>query len=131
LSGRRVNVVHFMTRFLNRSLENKRAITAPHGSGPHMICLHKLKGEPFWINPDQIGFIEGARESVVTMLDGHHIVASETPEEIAVAVRQHRAQVRALAKRLLLEGFGTGTEPPVVATASSGRLLRALPDTEH
>ena len=29
------------------------------------------------------------------------------------------------------QGFGTGTEPPVVATASSGRLLRALPDTEH
>jgi uncharacterized protein YlzI (FlbEa/FlbD family) len=95
-----------------------------------MICLHKLKGEPFWINPDQIAFVEGGRESVVTMLDGRHLVARDTPEEIAVAVRQHRAEVRALAKRLLAEGFGAGTGTPVVAASASGRVLRALPDAE-
>jgi uncharacterized protein YlzI (FlbEa/FlbD family) len=95
-----------------------------------MIRLHKLKGDPFWINPDQIAFVEGGRESVVTMLDGRHLVASDTPEEIAVAVRQHRAEVRALAKRLLAEGFGTGDEAPA-ATAANGRILRALPDMEH
>jgi uncharacterized protein YlzI (FlbEa/FlbD family) len=95
-----------------------------------MICLHKLKGDPFWINPDQIAFVEGGRESVVTMLDGRHLVARDTPEEIAVAVRQHRAQVRALAKRILAEGFGVGSEPPVVAGPTIGRVLRALPDAE-
>lgn len=62
-----------------------------------MICVHKLKGEEVWINPDLIAFVEGRHETRLTFLDGHHVIVSDPPAAIAEAVRTHRAQVLALA----------------------------------
>jgi uncharacterized protein YlzI (FlbEa/FlbD family) len=89
-----------------------------------VICLHKLKGELLWINPDQIIFVEGNRESVVTLLDGKHVVSSDTPEQIAEAVIEHRARILAAAGRIM---NATATPPDVTTT---DRHLRSVPSSE-
>jgi uncharacterized protein YlzI (FlbEa/FlbD family) len=101
-----------------------------------VICIHKLKGEPLWINPDQIAFVEGGRDCIVTMLDGRHLVTSDSPEDIARAMRLHRAQILALAGRLSTEELAA-LLPPVPsetgepdASAIGGRYLRSVPSKE-
>ena len=82
-----------------------------------MICVHKLKGEDLWVNPDHIAFVESAHtgnDTLLTLTDGRHVVVATPPAEIAEQVRLHRAQVLALAFRLEAEA------PP--------RHLRPVPD---
>lgn len=88
-----------------------------------MITVHKLKGEEMWVNPDLIAFIEGGHESRLTFLDGHHIIISDDPEDVAEAVRLHRARVLALAFHFAEDGVGGQT---TVAT----RRLKTVPDPE-
>lgn len=83
-----------------------------------MILLHKLKGEPLWLNPDLVAFAEGDADTVVTLLDGRHLVVSERPEAIADALREHRAATLARAFQLHADGITAAT-------------LRLVPDTEE
>lgn len=69
-----------------------------------MILLHKLKGESLWLNPDLVAFAEGNHDTIVTLLDGRHLVVSESPEEVALAVREHRAATLALAFQIHADG---------------------------
>lgn len=69
-----------------------------------MILLHKLKGEPLWLNPDLIAFAEGNHDTVVTLMDGRHMIVSESPEDVANAVRGHRAAVLATAFQIHADG---------------------------
>lgn len=92
-----------------------------------MICVHKLKGESLWINPDLIVFVEGVHESVITLIDGKHVIASDTPDQIADAVRTHRARIFAMSARLSdAEVFN----PPTAPDKSSVRNLRPVPDAQ-
>lgn len=101
-----------------------------------MICIHKLKGEPLWINPDQIAFVEGGRDCIVTMLDGRHLVTSDTPEDIARAMRLHRAQILALAGSLSTDEFAMALPSSAPdsgesdVTTAGGRYLRSVPSQE-
>lgn len=90
-----------------------------------MIRVHKLKGEPLWINPDQIVFVEGGHESVITLVGGEHVITRDTPEQVAEAVREHRAKILVLASRLIDD-----TAPGGDDVAEVRRLLRSLPDQE-
>jgi flagellar protein FlbD len=91
-----------------------------------VICVHKLKGEPLWINPDQIVFVEGGHESVITLVDGKHVITRDTPEVVAAAVREHRAKILALASRLI-----DHTAPGGDDVAEVRRFLRSVPDLEQ
>ena len=62
-----------------------------------MIKVHKLKGEEIWVNPELLAFIDEGHQSVITLVDGSHIVVSEKPEEIAEIICEHRARILALA----------------------------------
>ncbi|MEZ5406511.1 MAG: flagellar FlbD family protein [Acidimicrobiales bacterium] len=90
-----------------------------------MICVHKLKGEPLWINPDQIVFVEGGHESVITLVAGKHVITRDTPEQVAAAVREHRAKILALASHLIDDTVSSGDD-----VAEVRRLLRSVPDQE-
>lgn len=83
-----------------------------------MILLHKLKGEPLWLNPDLIAFAEGNHDTVVTLMDGRHMVVSESPAEVAHAVQQHRAATLAMAFQIHADG-------------AEAHGLRLVPDTEE
>lgn len=71
-----------------------------------MILLHKLKGEPLWLNPDLVAFAEGNADTIVTLLDGRHLVVSESPQAVAAALQEHRAAILARAFQLHADGAG-------------------------
>jgi flagellar protein FlbD len=83
-----------------------------------MILVHKLKGEPLWLNPDLVAFVEGNHDTVVTLLDGRHLIVSEQPGEVARLLREHRATVLALA-------FS------IHADSAASSSLRLVPDSEE
>ena len=58
-----------------------------------MILVHRLRGEPMFLNTDLIEFIESTPDTVVTLADGRKLVVSDTPEEIVERARQYRASV--------------------------------------
>lgn len=70
-----------------------------------MILVHKLKGEPLWVNPELISFVESNHDTVLTLSDGRHVVVVESAEEVAVALQEYRAGTLALAFRLHADGL--------------------------
>ena len=58
-----------------------------------MILVHRLKGEPIFINSDLIEMIEATPDTVVSLADGRKIVVTESPEEVVELSRRYRASV--------------------------------------
>ncbi|MGZ4702908.1 MAG: flagellar FlbD family protein [Ilumatobacteraceae bacterium] len=66
-----------------------------------MICLHRLRGDELWVNPDLIVFAErNGHDTVVTLADGNRVTVCEPVQEIASAVMQFRSSVLAAAENL-------------------------------
>jgi uncharacterized protein YlzI (FlbEa/FlbD family) len=67
-----------------------------------MICLHRLRGEEFWLNPDLVVFVESAgHDTVVTLADGNRVAVGEQPSEVAAAVMRFRSSIIAAADELM------------------------------
>jgi flagellar protein FlbD len=60
-----------------------------------MITLNRLghSDEPFQLNPDMIVTVESTPDTVIALATGAKVVVAETPEEVAAAVREYRADV--------------------------------------
>ena len=58
-----------------------------------MVLVHRLKGEPVFLNADMIESIEARPDTVVVMVDGRSFVLSDSPEQIVDRIRQYRASV--------------------------------------
>lgn len=58
-----------------------------------MILVHRLRGEPMFLNTDLIEFIESIPDTVITLADGRKLVVSDAPEEIIERARLYRASV--------------------------------------
>ena len=58
-----------------------------------MILVHRIKGEPLYLNADLIEFVERTPDTVLTLADGRKMMVAETPEEIVEAARLFRASV--------------------------------------
>lgn len=97
-----------------------------------MITLHRLNRsqERFQLNPDLIVSIESTPDTVITLATAAKVVVSDTPEQIAEAIRHWRAQV-------LSAALGEGSErpqrtapwegaPQQVRSIASGRTLAAI-----
>jgi uncharacterized protein YlzI (FlbEa/FlbD family) len=66
-----------------------------------MICLHRIRGDELWINPDLIVFAEQtAHDTVITLADDNRVTVCEPVQEIASSVMQFRASVLAAAENL-------------------------------
>jgi uncharacterized protein YlzI (FlbEa/FlbD family) len=92
-----------------------------------MIALHRLGGtrEPFHLNPDLIVTVDRTPDTVVHLSTGTRLLVTETPDEVAEAVREWRASVLANAVRTLprrTTGLalvrGAAGEPPHLGSAS-------------
>ncbi len=77
-----------------------------------MILVHRLRGEPLFLNADLIECIESTPDTVVTLADGRKYVVGETPEEIVELTRHFRASVLVAADEQRRAGAGLA---PVVA----------------
>jgi flagellar protein FlbD len=58
-----------------------------------VILIHRLRGEPMFLNTDLIEFIESTPDTVITLADGRKLVVSDSPEEIVERARLFRASV--------------------------------------
>jgi flagellar protein FlbD len=63
-----------------------------------MILVHRLRGEPMLLNADLIESVESTPDTVITLVDGRHLVVGESAEDIATRVRDFRAAVLAAAE---------------------------------
>jgi uncharacterized protein YlzI (FlbEa/FlbD family) len=84
-----------------------------------MICLHRLRGDELWVNPDLIVFAErNGHDTVVTLADGNRVTVCEPVQEIASAVMQFRSSVLAAAENL--STIFTHTERSVAGSRRRG-----------
>ena len=58
-----------------------------------MILVHRLKGEPLFVNSDLIDTIEATPDTVISLADGRKLVVAESPEDIVDSIRRYRASV--------------------------------------
>jgi len=65
-----------------------------------VILVHRLKGEPMFLNADLIESIEARPDTVITLVDGRKAVVAETPEEVVGRIREFRAAVLATVEEL-------------------------------
>lgn len=66
-----------------------------------MICLHRLRGEELWVNPDLIVFVEGTNhDTVITLADGNRVLVQEPAADVSAAVVRFRSTVLAAADEL-------------------------------
>lgn len=63
-----------------------------------MICLTRLNGEPFALNPDLIERVEAHPDTVISLSDGSvRFLVRESLPEVLTAIRDCRADVLATA----------------------------------
>lgn len=65
-----------------------------------MIQVHRLRGEPLFVNADLVEAIESTPDTVITLLDGRRLVVADSVGEVVDAIRQFRASVLVAAERL-------------------------------
>lgn len=94
-----------------------------------MIRLHKLgrAPQPFHLNPDLILTVEASPDTVVTLTTHSRLLVTETPDEVAAAVRSWRASVldamtrvprRSASLSLVRASAGDGAVPSLNAEAA-------------
>ncbi|KQS68394.1 flagellar FlbD family protein [Modestobacter sp. Leaf380] len=62
-----------------------------------MICLTRLNGEAFALNPDLIERVEAHPDTVVTLTDDVRFLVRESVHDVLRAIRDYRADVLATA----------------------------------
>jgi len=65
-----------------------------------MIAVHRLRGEPMFLNADLVESIEATPDTVLTLVDGRRIVVADTPEEVADRIVEFRASILVSAAEL-------------------------------
>ena len=65
-----------------------------------MILLTRINGETFALNPDLIERVEETPDTHITLVDGKHLMVSESLKDVIDAIRRDRAAVLALASEV-------------------------------
>jgi flagellar protein FlbD len=58
-----------------------------------VILVHRLRGEPFYVNADLIESIEATPDTVLTLVDGRRILVEEAPEQVVRRFTAFRASL--------------------------------------
>lgn len=65
-----------------------------------MILLHRLRGEPVYLNADLIESVEANPDTVVTLVDGRRVYVEESPRVVVDRVTEFRASLLVAADEL-------------------------------
>lgn len=65
-----------------------------------MILVHRLRGEPLFVNADLIETVEARPDTVLVLVDGRRILVDETPEVVVERVVAFRAGLLVAADEL-------------------------------
>jgi flagellar protein FlbD len=68
-----------------------------------MIKLTRLNGAEMWLSADLVATVEERPDTVVTLVDGNHMIVTETASEVVSAVTAYRASVLAVAEQVLMD----------------------------
>lgn len=85
-----------------------------------MILVHRLRGEPMFLNDDLIESIEATPDTVVTLVDGKKLILADTPEELVERARLHRASILAAVEEMRTAARGEVVPFPVVSWEDGG-----------
>lgn len=58
-----------------------------------MICVSRLNGKSFYINPDLIEFVEETPDTVVTTTTGKKVIVEETADEVFEKIVAYKQKV--------------------------------------
>src|SRR5439155_4006375 len=97
-----------------------------------LILVHRLRGEPMFINEDLIESIEATPDTVLTLVDGRKIVVADPPQMVIDRARVYRASVLAATDELRSGGQGGEVlQFPVASpSANSGATSEAKAETK-
>jgi flagellar protein FlbD len=84
-----------------------------------VILVHRLKGQPMFINADLIESVESTPDTVVILADGRRYVLSDRPEDIVERSVRFRASVLVAAEEM--RTTTTAHKPPVLVPLDGGR----------
>ncbi len=68
-----------------------------------MICLHRLKGEEFWVNHRLIETVESNPDTVITLSNDHRYIVRESPQEISRMIQDFEREFFSLRKQEMTE----------------------------
>jgi flagellar protein FlbD len=63
-----------------------------HG-GAQVILVHRLQGEPLFVNADLIETVESAPDTIVTLIDGRKVLVAESPQDVVACIQRYRAAI--------------------------------------
>src|SRR5260370_5286335 len=86
--------------------------------GDLLILVHRLRGEPMFINEDLIESIEATPDTVLTLVDGRKIVVADAPQLVVDRARVYRASVLAATEELRTHRSGAVLLFPVAQAAA-------------
>lgn len=65
-----------------------------------MILVHRLRGEPIYVNADLIESVETTPDTVLTLVDGRRLIVEEPPEAVIERFKAFRASMLVAAGQL-------------------------------
>lgn len=65
-----------------------------------MILVHRLRGEPLYVNADLIESVEAQPDTVLTLVDGRRILVEEHPDDVVERFVAYRASLLVSADEL-------------------------------
>lgn len=65
-----------------------------------MILVHRLRGEPFYVNPDVIESVEATPDTVLTLVDGRRVLLDDAPEQVVARFTAYRVSLLVAADQL-------------------------------
>ena len=86
-----------------------------------MILVHRLRGEPLYVNADLIESVEATPDTVLTLVDGRRIFVEEPPTAVVDRFVAFRASLLVAADELKVEqGSGLSVVPDRVSRVRKG-----------
>jgi flagellar protein FlbD len=76
-----------------------------------MILVHRLRGEPLYVNADLIETVESTPDTVLSLVDGRRLMVEETPETVVERFTVYRASLLLTADELRVTGPALSVVP--------------------
>ncbi len=81
-----------------------------------MILVHRLRGEPLYVNADLIETVEANPDTVLTLLDGRRLLVDEDPQVVVDRFTDFRASLLVAAEELRTSPREARTTPLTVVS---------------
>jgi flagellar protein FlbD len=65
-----------------------------------VILLHRLQGQPLFVNADLIESVEAVPDTIVTFVDGRRVVVTDSPDDVVRRITDFRAAILVAADNL-------------------------------